>query len=771
VEVVVLLNRLGWLTVHHRLRVLAMTVLLVVVGGVVGGGVFSDLTAGGFADDASESEQARVTLLEEFEEGPPNLVVLVTPRAGTVDSPDVVREGEHLTQQMAGEPGVEQVWSYFSPGVPQSLRSGDGTRALLLARIGGDDDQVGQAVDELSPEYTIDNSVVSTSVGGSAEIARQTQVQIQHDLQRAEIISTPLLIVLLVLVFGSVVAGALPFVIGLVAVVGTFFVLQVIAFFTDVSIFAVNLTTALGLGLAIDYSLFIVARFREERRSGLSHEDAVVRAVETAGRTIMFSAAIVAASLSALLVFPTVFLRSFAYAGIPVVLLAAVGAIVVLPALLTVVGARLDRWPVRWPVRWRRAPQARHQLAPPGFWHRLATVVMRRPVLMGGAVLALLIFLGSPFLGVQFGYADHRVLPEGTTSRTVQETVNEEFTRGETANLYVVSRDAWTSATPADVAGYAERLSRVEGVSRVDAATGSYVDGGRVAEAQDAGAAFVSETGTWLAVVPSVEAMSPEGEQLVEDVRASPAPFSALVGGPSAQLVDTKDALFGSLPLALGLITFVTFGVLFLFTGGLLLPVKGLVMNLLSLSATFGAMVWVFQEGHLSNLLGFTSTGTLNTNTPILMFCVAFGLSMDYEVFLLSRIKERYDATGDNRHAVAWGLESTGRLVSAAALLLAVVFVAFATSGITFIKMMGLGTALAIVMDATLVRGVLVPAFMRLAGDANWWAPRPLRRLYARIRLREGPLDDPSERRMLVGSGHSGEAGNVRESQGAPERS
>jgi RND superfamily putative drug exporter len=492
-----------------------------------------------------------------------------------------------------------------------------------------------------------------------------------------------------------------------------------------------------------------------------------VRAVETAGRTIMFSAAIVAASLSALLVFPTVFLRSFAYAGIPVVLLAAVGAIVVLPALLAVAGGRLDRWQVRW--RW--GPRARHQLAPPGFWHRVATRVMRRPVLMGGAVLALLIFLGSPFLGVQFGFADHRVLPEGTTSRTVQETVDEEFTRGETANLYVVAEDAWETATPADVADYAERLSGVEGVVRVEAATGSYVDGSQVAGARDAGAAFVNETGTWLAVVPAVEAMSPEGERLVEEVRALPAPFSGLVGGPSAQLVDTKDALFDSLPLALGVIAFVTFGVLFLFTGGLLVPVKGLVLNLLSLSATFGAMVWVFQEGHLSELLGFTPTGTLDTNMPILMFCVAFGLSMDYEVFLLSRIKERYDATGDNRHAVAWGLGSTGRLVSAAALLLAVVFIAFATSGITFIKLMGLGTALAIVMDATLVRGVLVPAFMRLAGDANWWAPRPLRRLHARIGLREGPLDDPSERRMLVGSGHSGEAGDVRESQGAPERS
>jgi RND superfamily putative drug exporter len=323
----------------------------------------------------------------------------------------------------------------------------------------------------------------------------------------------------------------------------------------------------------------------------------------------------------------------------------------------------------------------------------------------------------------------------------VQETVDAQFARGETSNVYVVSPHAWASAAAADVAPYAERLSTLEGVARVDAATGSYTGGRRVADAPDGGAAFANRTGTWLSVVPAVEPMSPDAERLVGEVRALHAPFPVLVGGASAQLVDTKDALFGRLPLAVALIGLVTFCVLFLFTGGLLVPVKGFLLNLLSLSATFGAVVWVFQEGHLSTLLGFTATGTLDTNMPILMFCVVFGLSMDYEVFLLSRIKECYDATGDNQRAVAGGLESTGRLVSAAAALLAVVFVAFATSGITFIKLLGLGTALAIVMDATLVRGVLVPAFMRLAGNANWWAPRPLRTLHARIGLRERRLD------------------------------
>jgi len=766
-EVAVLLNRLGWLTVRHRRRVLPLAVLAVIVAGVVGGGVLSALTVGGFADPASESERARVTLLEEFDEGPPNVVVLITAEAGTVDSPDVAAEGTRLTREMTDEPGVEQVWSYFAPGSPSTLRSGDGTRALLLARIGGDDDRVLQEVEELAPEYTIENREVSTSIGGGAEVARQLQDQIRRDLERAEIVSVPLLLILLVLVFGSLLAGALPLVIGLVAVVGTLFVLQVLASVTDVSIFAVNLTTALGLGLAIDYSLFIVARFREERSNGLSHHDAVVRAVETAGRTVVFSAAIVAASLSALLVFPTVFLRSFAYAGITVVLLSAVGALVVLPALLAVVGGRLDRWQLRL----RRAPRARHQLLPLGFWHRVATRVMRRPILIGGSVLVLLLLLGIPFLGLRFGLPDHRVLPEDTSSRTVQETVDAEFTLGETTNLYLVSQDAWETATPADVAAYGERLSGLEGVSRVDAATGSYVDGRRVADAQDAGAAFVNETGTWLSVVPSVEAMSPDGEQLVADVRALPAPFPVLVGGSSAQLVDTTTVLFDRLPLALGLVAVVTFVVLFLFTGSLLVPVKGLVLTVLSLSATFGAMVWVFQEGHLAGVLDFTATGTLNVNMPILMFCLAFGLSMDYEVFLLSRIKERYDATGDNEQAVASGLERTGRLVSAAALLLAVVFVGFATSGISFIKLLGLGTALAIVMDATLVRGVLVPAFMKLAGDANWWAPRPLRALHSRLSLREAPIEDPGALGELAGPGPTAGASGGRTREGVSERS
>jgi putative drug exporter of the RND superfamily len=378
-------------------------------------------------------------------------------------------------------------------------------------------------------------------------------------------------------------------------------------------------------------------------------------------------------------------------------------------------------------------------MTPLGFWHRLALAVMRRPVIAGGAVFAFLVLLGVPALNVTPGLPDHRVLPASASSRQAQEVIDANFARGEGNGIVVVSASSGTAPSDSSIAAYAASLSRLPDVARVDAGTGSYVDGTWV-RAAGRGSDFITREGTWLSVVPSVEALSPAAEHLVDRVRSTSAPVPVLVGGASAQLVDTKQALFSRLPLALGLIGLVTFSVLFLFTGGLLVGLKGLVLNLLSLSATFGAMVWVFQEGHLSGPLGFTATGTLDTNMPILLFCVVFGLSMDYEVFLMSRIKEHYDLTGDNRGALVAGLDSTGRLVSAAAALLAVVFLAFATSGITFIKLLGIGTALAVIVDATLVRGVLVPAFMRLAGDANWWAPAPLRALHRRLGLSEASL-------------------------------
>jgi RND superfamily putative drug exporter len=363
---------------------------------------------------------------------------------------------------------------------------------------------------------------------------------------------------------------------------------------------------------------------------------------------------------------------------------------------------------------------------------------MRRPVAFGTVVVAVLLVFGAPFLRVSFGLPDDRVEPKSASSRQVQEAIRADFTSEEGTSVQVVAADGGAATTDrGGIARYAARLSRIPGTARVDCLTGSYVHGHRVFPPGPASARFGGRSGTWFDVLPRVEPISPAGERLVHDVRNTSAPFPVLVGGSSAELVDSKASIFGLAPLAAGLIALVTFVVLFLMTGSVVIPLKALVLNVLSLSAAFGAMVWVFQEGHLSGVLGFTPTGFIDTTTPLLMFCIAFGLSMDYEVFLLSRIKEEYDATGDNTRAVALGLERTGRIVTAAAALLAVVFVAIATSKITFIKLMGTGMTLAILADATLIRAILVPAFMRLMGRANWWAPRGLRRVYERYGLRE----------------------------------
>jgi RND superfamily putative drug exporter len=463
-----------------------------------------------------------------------------------------------------------------------------------------------------------------------------------------------------------------------------------------------------------------------------------VRTVETAGKTVAFSALTVGVALAAMAVFPLVFLRSFAYAGVGVAIMCAVGAVICLPAMLAVLGPRVDSL-----VLWRHTPKPEGQ----GAWHRVAMFVMRRPVLVGSAVIALLLVLGAPFFNIVIGIPDDRVLPTSASSHQVQNDIRRSFASREASALQVVApnlRDSSGTTAKAKITTYAGRLSALPGVARVDASTGSYAGGKQVVGPGTLTARFTSRTadGTWLSVVPTVEPDSPQGEALAQRVRDLTAPSAVLVGGPSARLVDSKASLFSKLPLALGIIAIATFFLLFMMFGGILVPIKALVINVLSLSATFGAIVFVFQEGHLSKLLDFTATGAIAATMPILMFCVAFGLSMDYEVFLLSRIKEEHDRTGDNTASVALGLERTGRIVTGAALLISVVFLAFATSGVMFIKMFGLGLALAVLLDAFVIRATLVPAFMRLAGEANWWAPGPLRRFYLRYGIHESTEPD-----------------------------
>jgi RND superfamily putative drug exporter len=736
-----MLERLGRFLLRRRWLVLAATLVAVVAAGALGGGAVTRLKSGGFDDPAAESTRAATVLRDEFGAGDPNLVLLVTAKGGQVDDPAVAAVGEQLTRRLAAEPDLAQVVSYWATHAP-ALKSTDGSQALVLGRITGGEEGLDERAAALTGAYARDDPAVRVQVGGQAQVFREVGEQVEADLARAEAIAVPITLLLLVLVFASAVAGALPLAVGGFAIVGTLLVLRVLAGLTDVSIYALNLTTALGLGLAIDYSLFIVSRYREELRAGRSETDALVTTMRTAGRTVLFSAATVAVALLALLVFPLYFLRSFGYAGIAVVALAAAGALVVLPALLAVLGRRVDRF--RLPVGRRRAATAEPGA---GVWHRIATWVMRRPLPIALAVVAFLVLLGTPFLGVRFGLPDDRVLPPGAEGRQVAEAVRAGFAGDQAAALSVVATgigDPRARLTGID--GYASQLSRLDGVERVDALTGSYMGGHRLQGPLTAGnavapasARFAAADGTWLSVVPSVEPSSRAGEELVAAVRGLQAPFGVQVTGQSARLVDTKASLSGNLPLAAAVIALVTFALLFLLTGSVVIPVKALVLNLLSLTAIYGAMVHVFQDGHLAGLLGFTPTGTIDTSMPVLLFCIAFGLSMDYEVFLLSRIKEEHDRTGDTVASVAVGLERTGRIVTTAAALLAIVFVAFATSQVSFLKLFGIGTALASLVDATLIRALLVPAFMRLAGQANWWAPAPLRRLHARVGLREAP--------------------------------
>lgn len=722
-----MLARLAALAVHRPRSVAAGALVLVVVAGVLGSRAPQRLSTGGFEDPDSESARAARLLAERFDAPNPDLVLLVTAPGGDVDDPAVAAAGAALTAELAADPRVDSAVSYWTLGGPPPLRSRSGDRALVLAEIAGSDEAVVDRGGALAADYRRVDGAVRVDVGGFGPLFHEITTTIEEDLVRAEVLALPVTLALLVVVFGTVVAALLPLAVGVLAILATLLVLYLLTLLTEVSVFALNVTTALGLGLAIDYALLVVSRFREELDSGHPPPEAVARTVQTAGRTVAFSAGTVAASLAALLVFPFAFLRSFAYAGVAVVVVAALASVLVLPALLALLGRRVDRLRIR-------------RIAPPrvgeGPWHRLALAVMRRPVPVATAVVAVLVVLGLPFLHLRLGVPDDRVLPPGAHTRVVADAIRAEFSSFEASPLIAVVPDLGGAGTAA-IDGYAAALSALPGTARVEALTGVYAGGRRALPPTPLSARHAAAGATYLAVVPAVEPASPQGEALARAVRAVDAPFEVLVGGSAAELADAGAALLARLPLALGVVGAVTFVLLFLLFGSVLVPAKAILLNLLSLTAAFGAMVWVFQDGHLAHLLDFTPTGSITITVPILMFCVAFGLSMDYEVFLLARIREEYDRTGDNRQAVAAGLERTGRIITAAAVLIAVVFLAFATGRVSLMKLIGIGLALAILVDAFLVRTTLVPAFMQLAGRANWWAPAPLRRLHARLGFSE----------------------------------
>ncbi|MFG2434316.1 MMPL family transporter [Streptomyces sp. NPDC048508] len=703
----------GWtrfVTARPRLSLL-VALLLTALAVVAGSGVADRLGSGGWEDPTAESTYATKALEREFPASQPNLLLLLRAGGSSVDDPAVAAEAKRVTARLAAEPGVTGVGSYWQSGSP-ALKSRDGHEALIAARITGDETAAADTLDRLAPSYRGRSGPVEVEIGGPVAVRHEMQTTIREDLTRAELIALPVTLLLLVMVFGSAIAALLPLGVGIFAILGTNAVLRGLTEVTDVSVFAMNLTTALGLGLAIDYALFIVRRFREELATGAAPRAAVGTTLRTAGRTVLFSSLTVAVSLAAMLLFPQYFLRSFAYAGIAVVLLAAGAALILLPAALVLLGHRVNALDLRRLFR-RGVPRAAEGGAA---WGRTASLVMRRAPLFVVATTAGLIVLGLPFLGVKFGTADDRQLPSTAESHVVQQHIRDGFPGSPGGGLEVLAEGP---ATATQYAEYGKRIAALPAVQRVD---GPLVKG-------DA---------AYFTVLPEGEAVDEGAQRLVGELRATQAPFTTTVTGTAAVLVDSKDAIGDRLPWAAGFIAIVTLLLVFLLTGSVLIPVQAVLLNALSLTAMFGAVVWVFQDGHLSGLLDFTSSGSIETTLPVLMFCVAFGLSMDYGVFLLSRIKEEYDHTGDHQEAVRFGLQRTGGLITAAAVILAVVMVAIGTSRVANTKMLGLGIALAVLMDAMVVRSLLVPAVMRLTGRATWWAPGPLRRFHDRFGLSEG---------------------------------
>jgi len=710
----------GGFVVRRARLVLAAAMLAVIGFGVLGFGAFGKLKTGGFQDPGADSTTAQ-TLTDQRFGGAAGVVLLVHAESGTVDGAPARAAGGEAASRLAAVPGVSNVVSYWQTHNP-GLRSKDGRYALILGNTRSDLNLSSSELASLSSH----SGQVEVTVGGSAAVGNDITKQVFKSLGTAEGIAVPIILTLLVIAFGSVMAALLPLAIGMIAILGTFAELSVLGSVTNVAIYAINLTTALGLALAIDYSLLMISRFREELGRGQEPAQAVVRSVRTAGRTIVFSGATVVAALAVLLIFPMYFLRSFAYAGIGVVLISMAAAVVVLPALLAVLGRRVNSGRLPW-ARNREPSTA----AP--FWGRLAGQAMRRPALIALPVLAVLVLVALPLRHVQFGTWDDRVLPTTSQSRAVGDVLRADFAGDSTTALDVVTDGPLDRAA---LTAYGTRLSDLAGVARVETSVATFVRGTAVPDSADP--TLARPTAQRLSVVSAADPRSDASKNLVRTVRDLPDPdgVRVYVGGQTADLIDTTHAIGSRLPLAALLIVLTTFIVLFLFTGSVVQPIRSLVLNAVTLAATAGLMVWIFQEGHLSGLLGFTAL-PLDTSMLVLLFCIAFGLSMDYEVIVLSRIKELHDQGRDNRTAVTEGLTHSGRIVTTAAALIAVTLFALGTSTVSFLQLFGIGAGVAVIADATLVRAVLVPACQRILGRAAWYAPAPLRRLDTRIGLAE----------------------------------
>jgi uncharacterized membrane protein YdfJ with MMPL/SSD domain len=704
--------------VRRARLVLAVGALATILAGAFGVGVFDSLSQGGFDDPKSESGRELAREQEVF--GNKSVDVVAIYRSADLSVSDPAFRAE-VDETLARIPDgtTTSVATFWDTKDPSMASTDQHATTVLISLAGEGQAELAGRNDELVPTLEADD--LETEIAGTWAVYKGVNETVSKDLARAEMVSLPLVVILSLLIFGSAVAALMPALVGAIAVLGALTVVRLITGFTEVSVFSINVITLLGTGLAIDYALFVISRFREEL-GRLPEDDpqAAAKAIRvtmaTAGRTVLFSGLTVAAAMSSLLIFPQNFLRSLGYGGIAAVLVAVIAALTVLPAILMLLGRRIDAGRLPWRRHRPVSVNSDH-----GAWARLAHGVMRRPVVVMVVVVAALLAVASPFLGVKWGSVDYRVLPPDNPAHVAAVTLNTDF--GEersTANLLLGSTDK------AEVAAYTEKVKQVDGVLDV-----------RPVDQRDGV--------TLLRAVWAGNSQTRSSQDAVTSIREIPGPGggAVLVGGLTADTVDLLGSLEDKLPWMALIIAAVMLVLLFLAFGSLVLPVKAIAMNLLSISASFGVITWIFADGHLENLLGFTSTGFLDATQPIFMLAILVGLSMDYEVFLLSRIREQWDLTHDNTLSVATGVQRTGRIITSAALLLAVVIGAFSTSGIVFMKMIGIGMLVALLVDATIVRSILVPATMKLLGNLNWWAPHGLQRWWERHGLREVEAASP----------------------------
>ncbi len=730
---------------RRRWGLLFVGLLIIAVGATYGVGVFGALQSGGLIDPAAESSREAVLVDQKFPDSRVSLILLLSSKTLMVDQPQFQDAARRVLAAVKRDQAVQSITSYEDTSEARFV-SRDRRSTYAVVSLNGTDEQRADSYPRVKAEVL--PSALTVSYGGPAVGDYEVNQQVQADLPRAGVISGPILLILLLIIFRSAVAALLPLLIGAVSVLGAFALTRFLAHFVPMSVFASNIIGLLGLGLAIDYSLLFVSRFRDELAAGKSITGCLDRTVRTAGESIFFSGCTVSISLLGMLAFPESFLRSMGIGGAIAVLSAMAASLTILPALLAVLGPHVNKWALPLPRRSRRQPQMDTQ----GFWFGFSHWVMRRALWVIPVTLGLLLALGIPFLHVRFANSGPDSLPPSFATRQTADALSKNFALGQEAPMEIVLTTPGSPLTPANLtalSAYTGRLKRLPGVQVSSLVTLDkripdwayplfYADPTN-ADAGIARARFASGNTTLLILDYAGDSQSPDAQRLAQAVRAVPLPpgASALVGGDTAELVDRLHSLRVHAPLAGAVIVIATFILLFFLLSSLVVPLKAVVLNILSLAASFGLMAYLFQEGHGEKLLAFQSSGSLDVTLPVLIFCLAFGLATDYEVFLVSRIKEEYARLGDNTEAIAIGVEKTGQIITSAALLLMVVVAAFGASRVLAMKEIGVGLTIAVAIDAAVVRTLLVPATMKVFGDLNWWLPGALKKKTPETKARE----------------------------------